>query len=99
MQVIHVLRDDGATVERRRPTCDDLVRGIGLACCNPLATPRVPLPDEDRIPTEGSWCRKVLGAKLPPQSAAAAERRHTARRRYPSPGQNRDPCRARKPIS
>ena len=98
VKVIDVLRDDGAAIEVARPARYHVMSRVGPARGDDLASPGIPLPDEDRVAAECPWRRQVLGAELAPQSPASPERRHAAGGRDASPGQDRDPLRPPQPV-
>ena len=89
VQVVHVLRDDGARLRVSRPLREHVVRRVRLARGDRRATPLVPLPHQCRIARERFRRSEILGAERSPQTTGATKRRDTARCRYAGTCQHR----------
>ena len=94
VEPVHVLggqQEPGPPALQRR---DRLMGPVGLERGDLLASPRVPLPHQPRVPLEGLGRGQVLGAEVPPKPLGPAEGGHPALGRDAGPGEDEHPLRA-----
>ena len=66
------------------------MRAVGPRLSRELATPRVPLPHEERIALKRRGSGELFRPPIPPETARAPKRRDSARRRDPGARDDRD---------